>query len=59
MKRSVVAFLFLLASVSPGAGQTIVGEAVINFSLPDLNGSFRSPNQFRGKILGIFLIGHD
>jgi peroxiredoxin len=51
--------LFFAASVAPTYGQTLVGQPIHDFTLPDLNGKFRSPSEFKGKILGIFLLGHD
>ncbi len=59
MRNLLAALFFFLASAAPGAGQTLVGNKIHNFTLPDLNGTFRSPSQYRGKILGIFLLGHD
>ncbi len=59
MKNLVAPLLFFLASAAPGVGQTTVGNEIHDFTLPDLNGTFRSPSQYRGKVLGIFLLGHD
>ena len=59
MRNLAAALLFFLASAAPGVGQTIVGNEIHDFTLPDLNGTFHSPKQYRGKILGIFLLGHD
>ena len=59
MKKLAIMLLLVAASVSSAMGDTIVGQPIHNFSLPDLNGTFRSPNQYRGKILGIFLLGYD
>lgn len=59
MKLTAAALLLLLATASPGTGQTLVGNQIHDFTLPDLNGKFHNPGQYRGKILGIFLLGHD
>ena len=60
MKQLTIAALALmLASAVPAQAQTNVGVEIHKFDLMDLNGTFRSPAQFRGKILGIFLLGHD
>jgi hypothetical protein len=59
MRKLATALLFFAASVAPTFGQTLVGQPIHDFTLPDLNGTFRSPSQYKGKILGIFLLGHD
>lgn len=59
MKRSVIVWVFLLASVSQAVGQTIIGEPILNFTLQDLNGNFHSPSQYRGKVLALYLVGHN
>ena len=59
MRKFIAAVLLVAGSVSPGYGQTIVGQEIHEFTLPDLYGTFRGPKQYRGKILGIFLMGHD
>ncbi len=59
MRKLATALLFFAASVGPTFGQTLVGQPIHDFTLPDLNGTFRSPSQYKGKILGIFLLGHD
>ena len=59
MKKWVIALVFFAASVAPASSQTTVGNEIHDFTLSDLNGNFVSAKQFRGKILGIFLLGHD
>ncbi|MEE2752923.1 MAG: hypothetical protein VX910_02990 [Candidatus Latescibacterota bacterium] len=59
MKKLFVALVIMAAFGAPTPGQTIIGNEIHDFSLPDLNGTFRSPIQYRGKILGIFLLGYD
>ena len=59
MKKLFLALVMMAASVAPTPGQTIIGNEIHDFTLPDLNRTFRSPSQYRGKILGIFMLGHD
>lgn len=61
MRKFVIAALFfsVMGTAIPVSAQTVVGEPIHSFDLMDLNGAFRNPNQFKGKILGIFLLGHD
>ncbi len=59
MRKLTAGVLLFLAAAAPSVGQTLVGQPIHDFTLPDLNGTFRSPSQYRGKILGIFLLGHD
>ena len=39
--------------------QTIPGQPIVDFDLSDLNGRFHSANQYRGKVLVLFFLGHD
>lgn len=60
MKKWMMAALALmLAPMAPVGAQTLPGEPIHSFDLMDLNGTFHSPAQYKGKILGIFLLGHD
>jgi len=60
MKKLATALLLaFFATSTPTTSQTLVGNEIHDFTLPDLNGTFVGPKQFRGKVLGIFLLGHD
>ena len=59
MRRWATTIAIFFASVAPASAQTLVGQPICDFSLANLNGQFLSPGQFKGKILGIFLLGHD
>lgn len=59
MKKLFLALIIMAVFDAPTPGQTIIGNEIHDFTLPDLNRTFRSPFQYRGKILGIFLLGHD
>ena len=60
MRRLLIAALaWMFSAAVPVSAQTTIGEPIHQFDLMDLNGAFRNPNQFKGKILGIFLLGHD
>jgi len=59
MKRMTIVLLLVLATALPGIGQTEKGAPVVNFTLQDVNGNFHSPNQHKGKVLALYLLGHD
>jgi hypothetical protein len=54
-----IVLLLVLATALPGIGQTEKGAPVVNFTLQDVNGNFHSPNQHKGKVLALYLLGHD
>ena len=53
--------LLILLSGPPAAAQTIpkAGEAVIPFSLTDISGRLHSPDQYKGKVLVLWFVGHN
>ena len=58
-KLQIAALALMMASSVAVSAQTNIGVEIHKFDLMDLNGTFRGPAEFRGKILGIFLLGHD
>lgn len=59
MKKTAIALLMLVATAAAAGAQTIVGEPIHRFGLTDLDGKMHRDTDYRGKILGIFLLGHD
>jgi peroxiredoxin len=51
--------LFLSLSVTEGIWGTSVGDAVPAFSLTGLDGKVYKPEDFKGKVLVLFFIGHN
>lgn len=59
MHKLATALLFVTMLTTASHGQTVVGQPIHDFTLADLNGNFHTPNQYRGKVLGIFILGHN
>jgi|SaaInl4_120m_RNA_FD_contig_21_1185899_length_249_multi_33_in_0_out_0_1 hypothetical protein len=59
VRRSVSILGFVLFYALAASAQTNIGEPVHPFLLTDLNGKVHQANSYKGKILGLYLLGHD
>ena len=59
MQKLKYALLLCLALTATPAFGISVGETITNFRLPDLNGTFHSDTDYRGKVLILAVIGYN
>ena len=60
MKKVLIALLLGVLPVSaPLHSQTVKGEPITRFTLQDVNGTFHNQNEYKGKVLAVYLFGHD
>lgn len=57
MMRFIWFFVFVLVIVVPVRAQ--VGSAAPKFSLQDIEGTTHTPDHYQGKVLVLFLFGHN
>lgn len=59
MHQSITALLLTVVLSSATFAQTVPGNAIHEFSLNDLSQMPHTPGQYRGKVLLLFLLGHN
>ena len=58
MRKTAIGLLLVILSVSAVSARVEVGDTILPFGLRDLNGTLHTPGKYKGKILGIMLLGH-